>query len=60
MQNKIFFWMAILFILPILPSSVLAQDPGIPDTVRFDSGELPAWAGRAQIPIHFTSDEYLA
>ena len=53
-------WMATLFFLPLLPSMVLAQDPGIPDTVRFNSGELPAWAGRAQIPIYFTSDEHLA
>ena len=52
--------MAVLFILPILPSLVLAQDPGMPDTVRFDSGELSAWTGRARIPVYFTSDEYLA
>ncbi|KPK77103.1 MAG: hypothetical protein AMJ89_03030 [candidate division Zixibacteria bacterium SM23_73] len=60
MQNKIFLWMAVLFLLPILPSLVLAQDPGLPDTVRLNSGELSAWAGRARIPVYFTSDEYLA
>ena len=60
MQNKFFFWVAILFILPILPSLVLAQDPGMPDTVRLESAELPAWTGQARIPIYFTSDEYLA
>jgi len=59
-KKWIFMWMATLFFLPLLPSMVLAQDPGIPDTVRFNSGELPAWAGRAQIPIYFTSDEHLA
>jgi len=52
--------MAVLFLLPILPSLVLAQDPGLPDTVRLNSGELSAWAGRARIPVYFTSDEYLA
>ena len=57
MQNKFFFWMAVLFILPILPSSVLAQDPGMPDTVRFNSGNLPAYRGHSCIPVYFTADE---
>jgi hypothetical protein len=42
MKKWIFTWMAILFFLPLLPSMVLAQDPGIPDTVRFNSRELIA------------------
>lgn len=38
----------------------LSNDPGIPDTVRLDGGELPAWTGRAKIPVRFTTDEWLA
>lgn len=60
MKKWIFIWMAILFFLSLLSSTVLAQDPGMPDTVRLDGGELPVWSGHAPIPVHFTTDEFLA
>jgi hypothetical protein len=59
MKKGFFRWMAILFFLPLLPSTVLAQDPGIPDTVRFDGGELPVWTGRASISARYFTDEWL-
>ena len=57
MKKRIFLWMVIQFLLTVLPSMVLAQDPGIADTVRFNSGNLLAYPGQACIPIYFTADE---
>ncbi len=61
MKPRILFSVLILPVLMISPSLILAQgqDPGIPDTVRFDDGVIPLWVGSAPIPVRFTADESL-